>query len=257
MNNLLNPNANQLQNAHLDITEPGMDVEIRVSDKGVVWVNAGPICVLRICRTMGVTLQDDRVQKMLVMSDPFETEFKDELSYEFEVDDAKLVRILERRAQAAVEAKDGSSLAYHLREAAKGIDSIYLDTEPPDVPASGSVEPCPNHEIIYGETGEREPLKFTEPLTPTDVPASGSVSDLKSQVEPKDFNVLSKASYLGKLAALYRVANASDSPECREPWTHPDMAGRACCSLLDDMTRRMAEIGVITWEERQTFYDTL
>lgn len=60
--NLLKPTVDQLSAPHLDITEPGMEVEIRVSDKGVLWVNVGPVCVLRICRTSGVILHDDRAR---------------------------------------------------------------------------------------------------------------------------------------------------------------------------------------------------
>lgn len=44
----------------LDITKPNMPVEIKVSNRGVVWVNVGPVCVLRICQTGELTVHDER-----------------------------------------------------------------------------------------------------------------------------------------------------------------------------------------------------
>lgn len=61
MRGLLNPNVSQLQNEAIDVTEPGLPVEIKVSPKGVVWVNIGPICFLRICRNTEVTVTDERL----------------------------------------------------------------------------------------------------------------------------------------------------------------------------------------------------
>lgn len=51
---LLLPTLKQLTESHLDITRPGMPVEVKVdvSAAGVptLWVNVGPVCVLRICQ---------------------------------------------------------------------------------------------------------------------------------------------------------------------------------------------------------------
>ena len=68
---------------------------------------------------------------------------------------------------------------------------------------------------------------------------------------------MTKAEFLKMFAAMYRVGNASDSPEVREDWTQPDMAGFACCRLLDQMKRELIKIGVVTEEEMDELYDTL
>ena len=50
MKNTLKPTLNQLIDLQLDITEPQLPVEVLTDDKGVLWVNVGPVCVVRICR---------------------------------------------------------------------------------------------------------------------------------------------------------------------------------------------------------------
>lgn len=47
---LLKPTFDQLIVEHLDITAPEHAVEIKTDSKGVLWVNIGPVCVLRVCR---------------------------------------------------------------------------------------------------------------------------------------------------------------------------------------------------------------
>lgn len=56
MKAFLRPSQEALLNAHLDITQPDAPVELRVDDRGVVWVNVGGVCVLRICRNTDVTV---------------------------------------------------------------------------------------------------------------------------------------------------------------------------------------------------------
>lgn len=50
MKNALKPTLDQLMALQLDITEPQLPVEVVTDDKGVLWINIGPICVVRICR---------------------------------------------------------------------------------------------------------------------------------------------------------------------------------------------------------------
>lgn len=51
MKGLLEPTYDQLTEAMVDITKPGMPVEVKFNaDRTVLWVNVGPVCVLRICR---------------------------------------------------------------------------------------------------------------------------------------------------------------------------------------------------------------
>jgi hypothetical protein len=67
-----------------------------------------------------------------------------------------------------------------------------------------------------------------------------------------------RASFFNSLAALYRVANASDSDgEARQAWTKGAMAGEAFCRPVDSALREMVKAGVITAEESQEFYDSL
>jgi hypothetical protein len=49
-NHLLRPSDEQLMDCHTDITAPGHTVEIITDERGVLWVNVGPCCVLRVCR---------------------------------------------------------------------------------------------------------------------------------------------------------------------------------------------------------------
>ncbi len=70
--------------------------------------------------------------------------------------------------------------------------------------------------------------------------------------------MMAKAEFIVHFKAMYNVGNRSDTPAGEhEEWTHPAMAGRACCALLDQMSRTMIDIGVFTEEERQEIYDTL
>jgi hypothetical protein len=69
---------------------------------------------------------------------------------------------------------------------------------------------------------------------------------------------MTKEQFLALLAQVYAVGNRSDSDsEVRETWTHPDMAGPACCALLDKMLTRMCDLGVLTADEHQRFIDDL
>lgn len=54
---LLSPTLEELIEVNLDITHPGMPVEIKVDSRGILWVNVGPVCVLRICRIPSVTIE--------------------------------------------------------------------------------------------------------------------------------------------------------------------------------------------------------
>lgn len=49
-NHLLRPTDEQLLDVHTDITAPSQTVEVKMDNRGVLWVNVGPVCVLRICR---------------------------------------------------------------------------------------------------------------------------------------------------------------------------------------------------------------
>jgi hypothetical protein len=63
MKGLVKPSIIELAKAHLDITQPddAYPVEVRVSDDGkTLWVNVGPVCVLRICRNTAIHIHDDR-----------------------------------------------------------------------------------------------------------------------------------------------------------------------------------------------------
>jgi len=69
---------------------------------------------------------------------------------------------------------------------------------------------------------------------------------------------MTKEKFIEMIRAMYRVGNASDSDsDEREPWTHPDMAGEACCQLLDDMLARLRHCGVLTSSEVARIYDLL
>lgn len=64
--------------------------------------------------------------------------------------------------------------------------------------------------------------------------------------------------FLATIASLYRVANRADSDSpARETWTHPAMAGDACCAHLDTIVCRMLAVGVITQEQFDQFYTDL
>lgn len=56
-NHLLRPTLEQLSNAHTDITAPEHAVEVVTDDRGVLWVNIGPVCVLRVCRMTGLSIE--------------------------------------------------------------------------------------------------------------------------------------------------------------------------------------------------------
>ena len=69
---------------------------------------------------------------------------------------------------------------------------------------------------------------------------------------------MTKQEFMNHFTAMYRVGNLSDSDnEDREDWTHPYMAGNACCRALDRMADELVNCSVWSEEERQTVYDTL
>ncbi len=53
---LLQPTITDLMDSFLDITDPQFPVEIKSDSRGVLWVNVGPVCVLRICRVKEFTV---------------------------------------------------------------------------------------------------------------------------------------------------------------------------------------------------------
>lgn len=56
-NHLLRPTEQQLMDAHTDITAPEHPVEVIADARGVLWVNIGPTCVLRICRMTNLRIE--------------------------------------------------------------------------------------------------------------------------------------------------------------------------------------------------------
>lgn len=50
------PSSQELLDMALDITEPDQPVEIKTAENGVVWINIGAVCVLRICRVKELTI---------------------------------------------------------------------------------------------------------------------------------------------------------------------------------------------------------
>ena len=71
---------------------------------------------------------------------------------------------------------------------------------------------------------------------------------------------MTKKEFLEHVEAIYRCGNRSDHEsryEHGEEWTHEQMAGRACCSLLDRMLYRLTELDVMTEAEYQKLMDTL
>ncbi len=71
-------------------------------------------------------------------------------------------------------------------------------------------------------------------------------------------NEMTKAEFLAMWVKMCRVGNYADSDyEWKEDWTHPAMAGGACCRLLDHMAGELLKCGVLTPEEHQSLYDSL
>jgi len=73
---------------------------------------------------------------------------------------------------------------------------------------------------------------------------------------------MQKANFLDKVASLYRCGNRSDHDEKLnnapdETWTKPEMAGKACCALLDEMLQAMIKCNALTSEDVQEMYDNL
>lgn len=69
---------------------------------------------------------------------------------------------------------------------------------------------------------------------------------------------MTKVEFIAHFKAMYRVGNRSDTPVGEhEEWTHPRMAGDACCRMLDKMGHSLVECGVLTQEEHQAIYDDL
>ena len=56
-NHLLRPTLEQLSDVHTDITAPQHAVQIQTDERGVLWVNVGPVCVLRICRMTDLRIE--------------------------------------------------------------------------------------------------------------------------------------------------------------------------------------------------------
>lgn len=74
----------------------------------------------------------------------------------------------------------------------------------------------------------------------------------------QDFNEVTKREFIHLFKTMYRVGNRSDTPPNEhEEWTHPAMAGRACCALLDQMSHQLVLCKVLTEKERQEIYDDL
>jgi hypothetical protein len=53
---MLDPTLDQLMDAHLDVTNPQYPVEVK-NENGVLWVNVGPVCLLRICQLNGIIFE--------------------------------------------------------------------------------------------------------------------------------------------------------------------------------------------------------
>lgn len=70
---------------------------------------------------------------------------------------------------------------------------------------------------------------------------------------------MTKEKFLAKLHSLYIVGNMSDSDDnpLRETWTKPQMAGRACCALIDEMMHQLVECEAITSDDCDAFYSNL
>lgn len=68
---------------------------------------------------------------------------------------------------------------------------------------------------------------------------------------------MTKDKFLANLAAIYRVANMSDSDNPQRPeWVHHEMAATVC-QPLDKIMQALEACGVIDADERQSFYDDL
>ena len=64
MTSLRNPTIDQLVDNSLDIADPPMQVEVKISHDGdVLWVNVGPICCLRICRIKKLVVERGKARK--------------------------------------------------------------------------------------------------------------------------------------------------------------------------------------------------
>lgn len=67
---------------------------------------------------------------------------------------------------------------------------------------------------------------------------------------------ISKSIFLRKIAELYAVGNIADHDTNLNKWTKPSMAS-SVCGKLDEMLMRLQDDGVLTADERQSFYDNL
>lgn len=70
-NHLLRPTEIQLLDAHTDITEPGLPVQIVTDARGVLWLNVGGVCVTRICRMSSLSIEVDDLDIVTRQFTPF------------------------------------------------------------------------------------------------------------------------------------------------------------------------------------------
>lgn len=60
MKHLFEPKFEDLAEAHLDITKPLEAVEVKLDyNNMVLWINVGPVCVLRICKIPEVMVVEE------------------------------------------------------------------------------------------------------------------------------------------------------------------------------------------------------
>lgn len=67
---------------------------------------------------------------------------------------------------------------------------------------------------------------------------------------------VSKAIFLRKIAELYAIGNIADHDTNLNKWTKPSMASDVC-STLDAMLVKLEQSGVLSADERQSFYDDM
>jgi hypothetical protein len=67
---------------------------------------------------------------------------------------------------------------------------------------------------------------------------------------------MTKQQFIEHFKAMYRVGNRSDAAE-HEDWTQPQMAGDACCRLLDKMGNELVKCGALTQDELDKIYSDL
>lgn len=66
MTTLRSPTVDQIISNMIDIADPTMTVEVKISHQGdVLWVNIGPICCLRICRIKKLVVERNKGRKIV------------------------------------------------------------------------------------------------------------------------------------------------------------------------------------------------